>query len=147
MNVSELFDPHCVSFDQVLETKEAVFNYLVAQLREADIIDSVDHFLKALYYRESLSETGLGEGIAIPHGKDSSVKKASIAFVRLAHPIPWESLDDGDVQYIFLLAIPEGGQDNQHIKMISELARSLIRPEVIEKVKHASQSADLMKVL
>lgn len=144
MDITTLMNKSCISFDQSLSSKEEVFQYLSEQLYLAGYISSKELFLDALYYRESLSETGLGDGIAIPHGKADCVKRAGIAFVRLQDDIAWESLDDKPIKYVFMLAIPQQGGDNEHIKMISELARSLIRPEIIEKVAHTASSNELL---
>lgn len=147
MLLRQLISKHCMSFDVDLKTKEEVFHYLGQQLLDSGYIETEEDYFKAVCYRETLSATGLGDGIAIPHGKSSCVKKAGIAFVRLKQPIAWESLDDGDVTYVFLLAIPEGREDEIHIRMISELARCLIKTEVIEKVKNAHDANELLDVL
>ena len=147
MELSEIMKQECISFDIKLKTKEKVFEYLANQLFDSEVISSKNEFIDALMYRETLSETGIGDGIAIPHGKHRCVKEASIAFVRLEKPIEWESLDDKPVQFIFLLAIPEGDNDNIHIRMLSELARSLIKKEVVEKVSKAKTSSELLNVI
>lgn len=147
MELSQIIEEGCISFDVDLHTKEEVFEYLVNQLLEVDVISSKEKFLKALYYRETLSETGIGGGIAIPHGKDDCVNQASIAFVRLLRPIEWESMDDKPVQFVFLLAIPNSENNEIHLRMLSELARSLIKKEVIEKVEKAKTSEEFLKVI
>lgn len=145
MNISELMLEENISFDANLKTRSEVFDYLIDQLFESKIIESKEAFKDAVEYRETLSETGLGEGIAIPHGKTSAVLKPGIAFVRLASPIEWPSLDDGPVQYVFLLAIPKNSQEQEHIRMISELARSLIKEDVISAIKSVSDAKSLME--
>lgn len=145
MNISALMDEKSISFDVSLKDKESVFDYLIQQLYETGVIDSKIRFKEAVMYRETLSETGLGDGIAIPHGKTTAVKKAGIAFVRLKSPIEWPSLDDKPIQYVFLLAIPEGSENQEHIKMISELARSLIKDDVIEAIKNADNAQRLLE--
>lgn len=147
MELSKIMSEGCISFDEELNTKQEVFNYLINCLYEQKVIDSKEAFLDAVLYRESLSETGLTDGIAIPHGKASCVRKAFIAYVRLQKPIPWESIDGLPVQHIFMLAIPEQSQDDVHIKMISQLARSLIKADVIEKINEAKAAKELLEVI
>lgn len=147
MELLQVIKEECISFDVDLSTKEEVFEYLVNQLLEVDVISSKEDFLKALYYRETLSETGIGDGIAIPHGKEDCVNQASIAFVRLLRPIKWESLDNKPVQFVFLLAIPNSENNNIHIRMLSELARSLIKKEVIEKIEKAKTTEEFLQVI
>jgi fructose-specific phosphotransferase system IIA component len=147
MDLTQVIREECTSFDKKLGSKAEVFAYLTDQLYSADLISSREKFIEALYYRESLSETGIGDGIAIPHGKDVCVQQASIAFVRLHEPIAWESLDDKPIQYVFLLAIPmNGGAENtMHIQILSELARRLIRKDVIQQVEKAKTFSEFLK--
>lgn len=148
MDLSALMDERNIFFDLDLKSKQEVFELLADHFKTSGFISSKDAYIQAVEYRETLSETGLGDGIAIPHGKDASVLKAGIAFVRLKTPISeWGSLDNQPVKYIFLLAIPQGDEDHEHIRMISELARCLIRSEVIEKVQKATDSKELLMVL
>ena len=147
MDISMLMDQSNIFFDLDLKSKQEVFEFLAKHFLTSGYISSKEAYIKAVEYRETLSETGLGEGIAIPHGKDASVVKAGIAFVRLKQPIiEWESMDDAPVQYVFLLAIPEKGEANEHIRMISELARKLIHHEVIQAIKQAANAQALLTV-
>ncbi len=147
MNLNTIMNEKCISFDISLKTKEEVFDYMINQLYEYGAIKSKEKFLNAVLYRESLSETGLSEGIAIPHGKDDSVIKEAIAYVRLKEAIEWESLDDKPVKHIFLLAIPNKEGDDIRIRMMSQLARSLLKNEVIERINNAKVADDLLEIL
>lgn len=146
MELYEVMDKDCLAFDEPLGSKEEVFDFLIKRLYECEAIQDKAVFKEAVFYRESLSETGLGDGVAIPHGVSSCVNKAAIAYVRLAAPIPWESLDDQPIRHVFLLAIPERG-DDVHIRMLSELARSLIRPGVIQAINEAETAEDLLDAI
>lgn len=148
MYLNTLIDEKNIFFDLDLKTKSQVFQFLADKLYRTGYIDSVDEFVKAVEYRETLSETGLGEGIAIPHGKALTVKKPGIAFIRLKEPIyEWETLDDVPIRFIFLLAISQNNENNEHIRMLSELARCLIRKNVIEKIKSAANASELLDIL
>lgn len=147
MELTQIMSVNCISFDQLLTTKQEVFEYLIDQLYEEGVISSKDQFLDAVLYRETLSETGLTDGIAIPHGKDDCVKKAFIAYVRLQDAIPWESIDDQPIKHVFLLAIPSKSEDDMHIRMISQLARSLIKQDVISKINEATAAKELLEVI
>lgn len=147
MELTQIMNEHCISFDQVLKSKHDVFEYLIEQLYQEGVISSKKIFMNAVLYRETLSETGLTQGIAIPHGKDDCVNKAFIAYVRLAKEIPWESIDGNPIKHVFLLAIPQNSKDDMHIRMISQLARSLIKPEVIIKINESTAASELLKVI
>ena len=75
----------------------------------------------SLFAREKLGSTGLGQGIAIPHGRIKGLKEARGAFVRLAAPVPFDSPDGKPVTLLFVLLVPEQATE-QHLQILSELA-------------------------
>lgn len=81
-----------------------------------------DVVVDALAAREKLGSTGLGQGIAIPHGRIKGLKDARGAFVRLAQPIPFDAPDGRPVNQIFVLLVPEQATE-QHLELLSELAQ------------------------
>ena len=93
-----------------------------------------------LLQREKLGSTGVGNGIAIPHGKLPKLGKLFGMFARLEHPVDFEALDGQPVDLIFLLLAPEAaGAD--HLKALARIARLLRDPDVAQKLR-ASQDAD-----
>jgi PTS system nitrogen regulatory IIA component len=78
--------------------------------------------IDALVAREKLGSTGLGQGIAIPHGRIRGLRDARGAFVRLAQPIPFDAPDDRPVNQVFVLLVPEHATE-QHLELLSELAQ------------------------
>lgn len=87
MDIKELLNQDCIALQSDLKSKKEVFEHLSHLLATIGNVSDEKDYVDALMYRETLSETGLGMGIAIPHGKSSSVKKASIAFMTLSTPI------------------------------------------------------------
>lgn len=84
--------------------------------------------------REKLGSTGVGHGIAIPHGKLNSIRQITGVFARLETPVDFEALDDQPVDLVFLLLAPEGaGAD--HLKALSRIARALRDPELVAKLR------------
>ena len=75
----------------------------------------------SLFSREKLGSTGLGRGVAIPHGRIKGLREASGAFLRLATPIPFDSPDGEPVSILFVLLVPEQATE-QHLQILSELA-------------------------
>jgi PTS system nitrogen regulatory IIA component len=78
----------------------------------------------SLFARERLGSTGLGQGVAIPHGRIKGLKEAVGAFVRLAQPVPFDAPDGKPVSLVFLLLVPEHATE-QHLLVLSELAQML----------------------
>jgi PTS system nitrogen regulatory IIA component len=96
--------------------------------------------------RERLGSTGVGNGIAIPHGKLPGVKHITGVFARLETPIDFEALDDQPVDLVFLLLAPEGaGAD--HLKALSRIARVLRDPETVAKIRGSTDAAAIHTLL
>ena len=97
----------------------------------------------ALAAREKLGSTGLGQGIAIPHGRIRGLKDARGAFVRLAQPIPFDAPDGRPVNQVFVLLVPEQATD-LHLQLLSELAQMFSERAFRDKLAKAANAADLL---
>jgi PTS system nitrogen regulatory IIA component len=99
-----------------------------------------------LLERERLGTTGVGNGIAIPHGKLGDVKKMFGMFARLEHPVDFEAIDEQPVDLIFLLLAPEGaGAD--HLKALARVSRLLRDRAICEKLRGADQAEAIYALL
>jgi PTS system nitrogen regulatory IIA component len=96
----------------------------------------------SLLAREKLGSTGLGQGIAIPHGRIRGLKEAQGAFVRLKSPIPFDAPDGKPVAQVFVLLVPEQATE-QHLQLLSELAQMFSESRFREKLSLASDAAQL----
>jgi len=101
---------------------------------------------EGLLQRERLGSTGIGEGIAIPHGKPPGLNRIFGLMARLEKPIDFEALDAQPVDVLFLLLAPEGaGAD--HLKALSRVARVLREPGLIERVRATRDAAALYAIM
>ena len=101
---------------------------------------------ETLMQREKLGSTGVGNGIAIPHGKLPKLNKLFGLFARLERPVDFEALDGQPVDLVFLLLAPEGaGAD--HLKALARIARLLRDPEVAHKLRKSRDSEAIYAVL
>ncbi|MDR2451264.1 MAG: PTS IIA-like nitrogen regulatory protein PtsN [Candidatus Accumulibacter sp.] len=118
--ISQLLPLENVVLDLEAGSKKRVFEYagLVFENNQGVANSAVFH---SLFSREKLGSTGLGQGIAIPHGRIKGLKKALGAFIRLANPIPFDSPDGEPVSMFFILLVPEQATE-QHLQILSELA-------------------------
>src|SRR6266568_2137048 len=99
-----------------------------------------------LLQREKLGSTGVGNGIAIPHGKLATLNKLFGLFARLARPVDFEALDGQPVDLVFLLLAPEGaGAD--HLKALARVARLLRDPDIAHTLRHSRDAETLYAVL
>jgi nitrogen PTS system EIIA component len=102
--------------------------------------------LEILLQREKLGSTGVGNGVAIPHGKLPKLTKLFGLFARLERPIDFEALDNQPVDLIFLLLAPEGaGAD--HLKALARVARLLRDPGIVQKLRESRDAEALYAVL
>ncbi|MCO6187068.1 PTS IIA-like nitrogen regulatory protein PtsN [Rhizobium sp. L1K21] len=111
----------------------------VTGLPEREIFD-------VILQRERLGSTGVGNGIAIPHGKLNAIKTIAGVFARLETPVDFEALDDQPVDLVFLLLAPEGaGAD--HLKALSRIARVLRDPEMVAKIRASDNATSIYACL
>lgn len=94
----------------------------------------------ALFAREKMGSTGLGQGIAIPHGRIKGLKEAQGAFLRLAAPVPFDAPDGLPVNLIFVLLVPEAATEH-HLQLLSELAQMFSDREFREQLGAAADAA------
>ena len=99
----------------------------------------------SLLAREKLGSTGLGQGIAIPHGRIRGLSAAQGAFVRLKSPIPFEAPDGKPVAQVFVLLVPEQATD-QHLQLLSELAQMFSETQFRESLADPTDAAGLHAV-
>ena len=102
-------------------------------------IGDVDEFVKSVYEREAEGATGIGNHVAIPHGKSQTVKKNGVAIAILEHEIAWESLDDTGAKVVVLFDVgvdSEGAKE--HLRMLSLFAKKLGKDSVIDALLKAN---------
>ncbi|WP_113266525.1 PTS IIA-like nitrogen regulatory protein PtsN [Agrobacterium cavarae] len=116
-----------------VNSKKQLLQELAAKASRITGVSERDVF-DVILQRERLGSTGVGHGIAIPHGKLSSISSITGVFARLETPVDFEALDDQPVDLVFLLLAPEGaGAD--HLKALSRIARVLRDPELVAKLR------------
>ncbi len=145
MDLGDLISPEGVIPKLKAKSKKQVLQELSAQaarltsLPERDIFDT-------LLQRERLGSTGVGHGIAIPHGKLASLDRITGLFARLDTPIDFEAIDDQPVDLIFLLLAPESaGAD--HLKALARISRLLREASAVEKLRASNDGAAMFAVL
>jgi len=119
--VSSLLDPAHVALDVEAADKKTLFERAGAMLEGASGL-SREQVIDSLLARERLGSTGLGQGIAIPHGRVKGLRTAVGAFLRVRKPIPFDAPDDQPVSLAFVLLVPERASD-LHLQILSELAQ------------------------
>jgi PTS system nitrogen regulatory IIA component len=100
----------------------------------------------SLFAREKLGSTGLGQGVAIPHGRIKGLKEALCAFVRLAQPVPFDAPDGNPVHLVFVLLVPEQATD-KHLQILSELAQMLSDKALRDAMSRAPDAVALHQLV
>jgi PTS system nitrogen regulatory IIA component len=145
MHLADLIGPERIVPALKVKTKKQLLQELSARaarltgLAERDIFDM-------LLQRERLGSTGLGQGIAIPHGKLAGLKRIVGIFARLAEPVDFDAVDGDPVDIVFLLLAPEGaGAD--HLKALARISRLLREGHAVDKLRASKDAAALYAVL
>jgi len=105
-----------------------------------------DVVFESLFARERLGSTGLGQGIAIPHGRIKGLKDAVGALVRLAQPVPFDAPDGKPVSLVFTLLVPEHATE-RHLEILSELAQMFSDRALREALTQAPDAAALHQII
>lgn len=146
MNISEVLKKEHILLDFMAETKEDVLKGLTDLLAESGAVSDKYAFLTDVIARENASATGIGNGIAIPHGKSSSVSETTVAIARLEHGIEWESVDDEPIKFVVLLAVKESDKTGVHVKLLSEMARKLASAENCRRLLNAKDKDEIVSI-
>lgn len=132
-----------IIYDLVATEPSDVIESLSKCLLESHNISNLDEFIESVWKREKEIPTNIGKGIAIPHGKSRTVKSSSTAMARLKYPVSWSQEDDEPVQYVFLLAIKDGDEKDEHLRQLAYLSTKLMDDSYVEALKQAENLDEL----
>lgn len=125
MDFRGLTNEKLVFLNSEFKNKEEILNVFIDKLYEEGKLTSKEGFKKAVMDREALSATGIGEGLAIPHGKSDFVKEPTICIATLKNKMEWETLDDEPVDFVILIAIPMAQAGDAHVEILAKLTTKL----------------------
>nr|WP_288829685.1 fructose PTS transporter subunit IIA [uncultured Clostridium sp.] len=146
MALEEILDQRVIDLNMKARNKEEVIYHLGGLLKGAGYVDDLNGYLEDVYIREREGITGIGNNVAIPHGKSDFVKRVGFAVGKTEQMIEWESYDEEPSNLFFLFAVPSNGEGaKEHLRLISELAGKLGNSITLEKLKMAKNYADLVK--
>jgi len=146
MNITEILNVNLIKLELNSKTKEDVITEMATILDENGKLLDKNIYIKAVKDREKEFSTGIGMGIAIPHGKSSGVKEAALVFGRSANGIDYQSMDDELAHLFFLIAVPEESSD-EHLKILSQLSRKLMHKDLRESLMKATSPEEVITLL
>ncbi|HTP99637.1 MAG TPA: PTS sugar transporter subunit IIA [Casimicrobiaceae bacterium] len=139
--IAELLTPESIVLDLDVASKARLFE-AVGGIFAVNGLDA-SSIAASLAAREKLGSTGLGQGIAIPHGRIKGLKEARGAFARLRQAVPFEAPDGKPVSQVFVLLVPEQATD-LHLQLLSELAQMFSEKTFRERLATAASEGDLL---
>lgn len=116
MRITDLLDKRSIAFDKNPANKQETLDMAVDLMCASGKINDTEAYRKQVYLREEESTTGIGEGIAIPHGKGDCVSKPGLAAMVIKNGVDFDSLDGEPVTLLFLIAAPNT-EDNVHLEV------------------------------
>ena len=143
--VAKLLAPDHVLVDLPASSKKRLFEQAGLLFENHDgLARSIVY--DSLFARERLGSTGLGQGVAIPHGRIKGLKEALGAFIRLAQPIPFDAPDGAPVTLVFVLLVPEKATE-KHLQILSELAQMFSDKPLRDEMNAAPDAAALHRLV
>jgi len=146
MKITDLLDEKSIRLNAAASSKEEALNQIINLINQTGNISNKDEFKEVVFKREEQGTTGIGEGIAIPHGKSNKVKKASLAAMVIPNGVEFEALDDKKVNLMFLIAAPET-KDNIHLEVLSRLSALLMDEKFREKLRRAKSPKEFLNYI
>lgn len=126
MQITDLLDKSYIELNLNGTSKQEVITELGNLLQSGGALSDQTAYEEAVLAREKEASTGIGFGIAIPHGKSEGVAKPAIALGIKRQGLDWDSIDGEDATIIFMLAVPHNQPGNEHLKVLQQLSRKLV---------------------
>ncbi len=146
MRITDLLDIRSISLTKAPGSKSEALDEVIALMAASGKINDVESYRKQVYAREEESTTGIGEGIAIPHGKCDAVTKPGLAAMVVKDGVEFDSLDGEPVTLIFLIAAPNT-KDNVHLDVLSKLSMMLMDEEFTANLRSAATPEEFLEII
>ena len=146
MNVAEVLKKEHIALGLSAASKEEVLEKLIDLLYKNGALSDKKAFTEDVMERERVSSTGIGNSIAIPHGKSANVIETTAAIARLEKPITWSSADGEPVSFVVLLAVNENDKGVTHVKLLSQMARKLASEETCKRLMDAADADEVIGI-
>lgn len=146
MKITDLLDPRSISLDAAPASKSEALDLAVELMAASGKLTDVEAYRKQVYAREEESTTGIGEGIAIPHGKCDAVKQPGLAAMVIKNGVDFDALDGDPVTLLFLIAAPNT-KDNVHLDVLSKLSVLMMDESFSDSLRHAGSVEEFLSII
>lgn len=146
MLISDLLSPERIRFDVHSSSKKRLLELISRELARNSEDLSEREIFESLCARERLGSTGLGKGVAIPHGRVKGSNTVQASFIRLKKPLPFDAVDGQPVDLLFAMTVPEQCNED-HLKLLAQIAELFSDPDLLNKLRQADDSGRLLQLL
>lgn len=146
MRITDLLDKRSILLDAAPESKSEALDTAVELMAKSEKIRDIEAYRKQVYAREEESTTGIGEGIAIPHGKCDAVTKPGLAAMVIKNGVDFDSLDGEPVKLLFLIAAPNT-KDNVHLDVLSKLSVLMMDEDFSASLCNAASVDEFLAII
>ena len=145
MKIQDLLRKDVMLLDLQATEKKAVIEEMIQSLVDDGYVTDFETFKEGILAREALTSTGLGDGIAMPHSKNSAVKEATVLFAKSNKGVDYESLDGQPTDLFFMIAAPEGANDT-HLAALAELSQYLMKDGFADKLRQVTSPDQVIEL-
>ena len=145
MKIQDLLRKDVMLLDLQATEKKAVIEEMIQSLVDHGYVTDFDTFKEGILAREALTSTGLGDGIAMPHSKNTAVKEATVLFAKSNKGVDYESLDGQPTDLFFMIAAPEGANDT-HLAALAELSQYLMKDGFADKLRQVTSPDQVIEL-
>ena len=145
MKIQDLLRKDVMLLDLQATEKKAVIEEMIQSLVDRGYVTDFETFKEGILAREALTSTGLGDGIAMPHSKNTAVKEATVLFAKSNKGVDYESLDGQPTDLFFMIAAPEGANDT-HLAALAELSQYLMKDGFADKLRQVTSPDQVIKL-
>ena len=146
MLISDLLSPERIRFDVHSSSKKRLLEMISQELARNSSSLSKREIFESLCARERLGSTGLGKGVAIPHGRVKGSDTVEASFIRLKKPLPYDAADGEPVDLLFAMTVPEQCNED-HLKLLAQVAELFSDPALLSSLREADNSGTLLQLL
>ena len=145
MKIQDLLRKDVMLLDLQATEKKAVIEEMIQSLVDDGYVTDFETFKEGILAREALTSTGLGDGIAMPHSKNTAVKEATVLFAKSNKGVDYESLDGQPTDLFFMIAAPEGANDT-HLAALAELSQYLMKDGFADKLRQVTSPDQVIEL-
>lgn len=146
MEIRDLLKKDLMILDLKADNKSDAIEEIASKFYKKGYIKSKEEFINGLKKREDQGSTALGDGVAIPHSKNKTVKEPAVLFARKKEGLDYEALDGEDTFIFFAIAAPDG-ENNLHVETLAQLSKMIMKGGFVDDLKTVNNSDEVYSII